>query len=95
MNDLMNAVFNLMFAMAKAEADTEDEETLPVLFEDEIAEILNEHKGEEILIYYHPEGPLHYRYYCYDLDKSVVFTIYDALNNHHLVTVNGANITDL
>jgi hypothetical protein len=93
MSELMTAVFNLMLAIAKAEAD--DTEDTPPLFEDEIAEILNEHKGEEILIHFNPEGPLRYRYYNYDKDKSIVFAIYNALENHDMVTVSGTNIIDL
>jgi len=93
MSELENAIFNLMCEMAKNEA-TDDDDT-PVLFEDEIAEILDEHKGEEILAYCNPEGPIRYRYYNYEKDKQVVFYIYDALENHCLVTVNGTNIVDL
>ena len=93
MNELMKAVFNLTLAMAKAEA--EEDENLPPLLEDEIAEILEEHKGEEILVHFHPDGPLRYRYNNYKHDKDVVFKIYDALENHCLVTVNGTNIVDI
>ena len=75
--------------------DEIDDEDLPPLFEDEIAEILDEHKGEEILVHHRPEGPVRFRYYGYKKDKRVVFTIYDALINHCLVTVNGTNIVDL
>ena len=103
--EVKNAVFNLMLCMAKdykeehpeecKDGDWPDDEDGPVLFEDEIAEILNEHKGEEITIHFRPEGPLRYRYHCYELDKSVVFIIYDALEDHKLVTVGGINIVDL
>lgn len=103
---MYNAFCDYLLERAVAEGDlvcegdgtpeqVEEESSAPVLFEDEIAEILNEHKGEKIQIHYHPEGPLNYRYYCYEKDKSIVFTIYDALENHCLVTVNGTNIVDL
>ena len=98
MSDLMKAVFDLMLAMAKAEAEEEPEaedNSLPILFEDEIAEILNTHKGEKIQIHFHPEGPLNYRYYEYKKDKDIVFTIYDALESGRLVTVNGTDITTI
>ena len=101
-----DALFNLMYAMAKQYIkehpeeckDDEawpDEEDMPPLLEDEIAEILDQHKGEEILIHFRPEGALRYRYYEYEHDKSVVFTIYEALENHVLVTVGGTNIVDM
>ena len=99
-----NAMLNLMLCMAKdykekhpeecKDEDWPDDEDGPVLYEDCIADILNEHRGEEILIYY-TDNPSRYRYYEYENDKSVVFTIYDALENHTLVTVGGANIVDL
>ena len=78
-----------------APAPTEEENELPPLLEDEIAEILNEHKGEKIQIYFQPQGPLNCRYYSYEKDNGIVFAIYDALENHHLVTVSGTNILDL
>ena len=103
---MYNAFLDYLLERAIAEGDlvkedddapepTEEENDLPPLLEDEIAEILDEHKGEQIQIHFHPEGPLNYRYYCYEKDKSIVFTIYDALENHCLVTVNGTNIVDL
>lgn len=97
MEQLMTAVFNLALAMAKeiAANNAGSTKSIPPLLEDEIAEILDKHKGEEILILFHTNGALRYRYYNYDLDKNVVFTIYDALENSYTVTVNGTNILDL
>lgn len=98
-NLMLNAFYDILAERMEEDQDAsykeEDEENLPVLFEDEIAEILDNHKGKEILIHFHPEGPIRYRYYNYEKDKSIVFTIYDALENHCLVTINGTNIVDL
>lgn len=94
MNDLMKTVFNLTLAMAKAE-EWPDDENVPPLLEDEIAEILSQHRGEEILVYFNQESPIKFRYNIYDNDKYIVFAIYDALENHFLVTVGGTNIVDL
>ena len=102
---MYHAFSNYLLERAIAEGDlvkeddapvpTDEENNLPPLFEDEIAEILNDHKGEKIQIYFQPQGPLNYRYYCYEKDNGIVFAIYDALENHHLVTVGGINILDL
>ena len=100
MNELLDAFYAFLIAREEEENKPEteawpDDEDAPVLLEDEIAEILEEHKGEEILVHYNPEGPVRFRYYCYKKDKAIVFKIYDALENHCLVTVNGTNIVDL
>lgn len=82
-------------AIAEGDLIPYDDEDAPVLFEDEIAEILEAHKGEEIQIHDHPESALRFRYHCYEHDKGIVFTVYDAIENHCLVTVGGTNIVDL
>ena len=68
---------------------------MPELLEDEIGEILDDHKGEEICIMKSPTIANSYTYNDYQTDKGVVFLIYDALRRHYFVTVNGKNIIDL
>ena len=67
----------------------------PPLLEDEIAEILDGHKGEEICIMKSPTIAESYTFTDYQTDKCIVFKVYDALIHHYFVTVSGKNIIDL
>ena len=75
--------------------DQEVEEDTPVLFEDEISEILDQcGAGAKIDIYdIFPDATTYYYGGTYDIQ--LVNKIYDALENHCPVTVNGTNIVDL
>ena len=70
-------------------------EDLPPLLEDEIAEILDNHTGEEICIMRNPSNATSYTYNNYESDNKVVFAIYEALRRHYFVTVGNKNIIDL
>ena len=65
------------------------------LLEDEIAEILDERKGQEICIMKSPTIVNKYWYDDYETGKGIVFLIYDALLRHYFVTVGGKNIIDM
>ena len=67
----------------------------PPLLEDEIAEILNERKGQGICIMKSPMIMSKYWYDDYETGKGIVFLIYDALLRHYFVTVGGKNIIDM
>lgn len=73
-----------------------DNYDMPELLEDEIAEILHNHAGEEICIMRNPKDML-VQYACskHEYNKDLVDKIYDALRRHYFVTVNGKNIIDL
>lgn len=72
-----------------------DDYDMPELLEDEIAEILDNHAGEEICIMKSPTIAESFKYTDYESDKVIVEKIYDALRRHYFVTVNGKNIIDL
>lgn len=73
----------------------EEEEETPVLFEDEIAEALDKcGANAKIEIYdIFPDSTTYY--YCGTYDINLVNKIYDALENHCEVIVNGTNIVDI
>ena len=73
----------------------EEEEDTPVLFEDEIAEALDTAgPGAKIEVYdLFPDATVYYYGGTYDIE--LVRKIYDALENHCPVTVNGTNIVDI
>lgn len=72
-----------------------DDYDMPELLEDEIAEILDNHAGEEVCIMKRPTIAESFKYADYASDKAIVEKIYDALRRHYFVTVNGKNIIDL
>ena len=90
---MLDAFYNIL--NERIEDDSEMFPGGPVMFEDEIAEVLTQHKGEMILVYFNPAEPIKFRYYFYERDKYIVFAIYDALENDCLVTVNGTDIRTL
>ena len=72
-----------------------DDYDMPELLEDEIAEILDSHAGQEVCIMKSPTMAESFKYADYASDKAIVEKIYDALRRHYFVTVNGKNIIDL
>lgn len=93
--ELATSLLDAFYAFLEDREDEEVTDGFPPLFEDEIADILDEHKGGEILVYGDQLDPLVFLYRDYEQDKAVVVTVYDALRRHCLVTVNGTDIIDL
>lgn len=68
---------------------------MPVLLEDEIAEILEANAGKPIIIHCNESNVFIYQFKSYEESKDIVFKVYDALRHHHYVTVDSKNIIDL
>lgn len=102
--ELMNAVFNLMLAMAKSEAarDQNPEDAEPkyrpeYILCDEIWDILAEAgHGAEVIIHKDEPETLYYDDTATQIDNVHFMNhLSEALDDGYLVTVNGTDIFDL
>lgn len=104
--ELMDAVFNLMLAMAKAEAvpaqepdDDETEHRPEFILCDEIWEILDEAGHGTPVLIHRKDAPtevlIYNRYATQDENVRFMSHISEEIDKGHTVTVNGTDIFDL